>query len=118
LLRAAAEEARMPDTLRLDDERDPLADDDEVIDAADEDEEEFEDDEDEDDEEEEDIEARSASTAEVGSEGGSPGESTETGRPLTGTARGSEATETLHRGTPVHVVERRDEEGRLIKRAP
>ena len=47
----------MPDNLRLDDERDPLPEDDEVIDAADEDEE-FEDDEDEEDvEEEEDIEA-------------------------------------------------------------
>ena len=39
----------MPDNLQLDDERDPLAEDDEVIDAADADEE-FEDDEDEDEE--------------------------------------------------------------------
>jgi hypothetical protein len=64
LLRAAAEEARMPDNLQLDDERDPLVEDDEVIDAADEDEEdEDEEDEDDEDDEEEDIEARHARTA-------------------------------------------------------
>jgi hypothetical protein len=68
LLRAPAEEARMPDNLQLDDERDPIAEDDEVIDAADEDEElEDDEDEDEDDEEEEDIEARQPRTAEIDS---------------------------------------------------
>jgi hypothetical protein len=110
----------MPDTMQLDDERDPLAEDDEVIDAADEDEE-FEGDEDEDedeDEEEGDIEARHARTAEVASEGGSPGESAEILRPLTGGTRGSEASESMRGGIPARVVERRDEEGRVIKRAP
>jgi hypothetical protein len=108
----------MPDNMQLDDERDPLAEDDEVIDEADEDEE-FEEDEEEDEEEEEgDIEARHALTAEVASEGGSPGESTEILRPLTGGTRGSEASESIRGGIPARVVERRDEEGRVIKRAP
>jgi hypothetical protein len=56
LLRAGAEEALMPDNLQLDDARDPLAEDDEVIDAA-EDDEELED---EDEDEEEDLEDDSA----------------------------------------------------------
>jgi hypothetical protein len=108
----------MADNIQLDDERDPLAEDDEVIDTADE-EEEFEEDEEEDEDEEEgDIEARHALTAEVASEGGSPGESTEILRPLTGGTRGSEASESMRGGIPARVVERRDEEGRLIKRAP
>ena len=96
----------MPDNLQLDDERDPLADDDEVIDAAD-DEEEFEDDEDEDDVEgDDDIEARHALTAEVGGEGGSPGESAEIVRPRTGGTRGSEASETMRAGVPGRVERR------------
>jgi hypothetical protein len=108
----------MADNLQLDDERDPLAEDDEVIDAADEDEELEEDEDEDEDEEEGDIEARHALTAEVASEGGSPGESTEILRPLTGGTRGSEASESMRGGIPARVVERRDEEGRVIKRAP
>jgi hypothetical protein len=108
----------MADNLQLDDERDPLAEDDEVIDAADEDEELDEGEDEDEDEEEGDIEARHALTAEVASEGGSPGESTEILRPLTGGTRGSEASESMRGGIPARVVERRDEEGRVIKRAP
>ena len=78
----------------LDDEVDPLAEDAEIVDAADEDDEdEFEDEEDEDEdvEDEGDIEARGSLTDEVGSEGGSAGEDMEIFRASGGNTRGGEA---------------------------
>jgi hypothetical protein len=110
----------------LDNDADPLADDAEVIDEADDDEDdEFEDEEDEDDEEEDedveedtDVEARGSLTHEVGGEGGSPGEDMEISRDVSGNAGGSEATETMPGGLRAHVVERRDADDVLIKRAP
>jgi hypothetical protein len=108
------------------DEVDPLAEDADVVDEADEDEDdEFEDEEDEEDEEEDenvaedtDVEARGSLTHEVGGEGGSPGEDMEISRDVSGNTRGSEASETMPGGLRARVVERRDDEDLLIKRAP
>jgi hypothetical protein len=104
-----------------DDEVGPLAEDSEVVDAADEDDE-FEDDEDEDEgedlEDDGDIEARGSLTGEVGSEGGSPGEDMEVSVDPSGNTHGSEASETMPGGMRARTVERRDEADRLIKRAP
>src|SRR4051812_19327758 len=112
----------MPNNDR-DDEVEPLAEDDEVVDAA-EDDDEFEDDDDEEDDDEEDaedegdIEARSGLTHEVGSEGGSPGEDMQISRGASGNTRGSEASETMPGGTRARTTERRDDGDVLIKRAP
>ena len=105
----------------LDDEVDPLAEDAEIVDAADEDDEdEFEDEEDEDEdvEDEGDIEAHGSLTREVGSEGGSPGEDMEIFRATAGNARGGEASETMPGGTRASTAERRDSNDMLIRRAP
>jgi hypothetical protein len=106
----------------LDNDADPLAEDADVIDEADDDEDdEFEDDEEEEDEdveEDTDVEARGSLTHEVGSEGGSPGEDMEISRDVSANAGGSEGTETMPGGTRAHVVERRDDDDVLIKRAP
>ena len=111
----------MPNNDR-DDEVEPLAEDDEVVDAAEE-EDEFEDDDEEDDDEEDvedegDIEARSGLTHEVGSEGGSPGEDMQICRGTSGNTRGSEASETMPGGTRARTTEPRDDDDVLIKRAP
>ena len=107
----------------LDNDADPLAEDADVVDEADEDEDdEFEDDEDdeedEDVEEDTDVEAHGSLTREVGGEGGSPGEDMEISRDVSGNTRGSEASETMPGGLRTRVVERRDDEDVLIKRAP
>jgi hypothetical protein len=85
------------------------------------DEEEDDDEFDEDEEDEEDGEEfdESDPTAEVGSEGGSPGEVVERGRSR-GTGRGgSEATETWRPGERDDmIIERRDDEGAPKKRVP
>jgi len=121
-VRFAAPVARggpMPNTDRPD-EVDPVAEDDDVVDEA-QNEDEFEDldeDEDEEDVEDEDeVGARAEDTHEVGSEGGSPGEAAEILRTGSG-GRGSEATQTMESGSPEIIVERRDDEDRLTKRAP
>jgi hypothetical protein len=104
------------DVLELVDDEEEIHDEDEddVVDEDDEDA--FEDDEEEDDEEEFD---ESDPTAEVGSEGGSPGEVLERGRSR-GTQRGgSEATETWRPGERDDmIVNRRDETGAPKKRVP
>ena len=110
----------------LDNDADPLAEDPDVVDEADEDEDdEFEDEDDEDDEEEDedvdedtDVEARGSMTDEVGDEGGSPGEDMEIARAVSGNTDGSEGTETMPGGLPARTVERRDDDDGLIKRAP
>jgi hypothetical protein len=110
----------------LDRDTDPLAEDADVVDEADEDEgDEFEDEEDEEDDEEDenaaedtDVEARGSLTHEVGGEGGSPGEDMEISRDVSGNTRGSEASETMPGGLRARVVERRDDDDVLIKRAP
>ena len=114
----------------LDNEADPLAEDD-VVDEVDEEEDEADDDEDdefededdevdedEDVEEDTDVEARGSLTREVGDEGGSPGEDMEVSRSVSGNTRGSEGSETMPGGLRARVVERRDEDDVLIKRAP
>jgi hypothetical protein len=120
LLPYGREETPMPNK-ELDDEVDPVAEDEEVVDAADEDDEfedEEEDEEDEELEEEGDIETRGSLTHEVGSEGGSPGEDVEVSRRTSGNTRGSEASETMPGGTRAQAIERRDDRDTLIKRAP
>jgi hypothetical protein len=117
------QEKQMPKD-ELDNDVDPLADDADVVDEADEDEDdEFEDDEDEDEEDEDveedtDVEARGSLTGEVGGEGGSPGEDMEIAREGSGNTRGSEGSETMPGGLRARLVERRDENNVLIKRAP
>jgi hypothetical protein len=109
----------MPNTDRPD-EVDAPAEDDDVVDEA-ENEDEFEDlDEDEDEEDledEDEVGARAEPTHEVGSEGGSPGEAAEI-LPAGSGGRGSEATQTMEPGSPEIIVERRDDEDRVTKRAP
>ena len=65
-----------------------------------------------------DVETRGSLTHEVGAEGGSPGEDMEISRDVSGNTAGSEASETMPGGLRGRVVERRDEDGVLIKRAP
>jgi hypothetical protein len=113
------QEKQMPKD-ELDNAPDPLAEEDDVVDEADEDDE-FEDDEDEEDEdleEDTEVEARGSLTREVGDEGGSPGEDMEISRDVSGNTRGSEGSETMPGGLRGRVVERRDEDDVLIKRAP
>jgi len=98
--------------------------DDDIVDEEDDEDDEDEDDEEDEDEDEDeaegDIEAaafRTGPTAEVGGEGGSPGEAVERVRPRAGLGRGSEAT-TLWEGGREGSRDRYDEKGVLIKRAP
>jgi len=114
----------------LDNEADPLAEDDDVVDEVDEEEDEADDDEgdefededdevdedDEDVEEDTDVEARGSLTHEVGDEGGSPGEDMEISRRVSGKTRGSEGSETMPGGLRPRVAERRDDDDVLIKR--
>jgi len=108
----------------LDDDVDPLAEDTDVVDEADDEEDEFEDDDEEEDEDEADVEgesdreAQAGLTHEVASEGGSPGEDMEVFRSVRNDARGGEATETAPGRGRQRSVERRDDDDRLIKRAP
>ena len=108
----------------LDDEVDPLTEDADVVDAADEDDDEFEDEDDEDEDDDDDvedggdIEARAAFTQEIGGEGGSPGEDMEIFRRAGRNTAGSEASETMPGGSRGRSVERRDEDDVLIKRVP
>ena len=108
--------AEEQDVLELvDDEGDVTDEDEDVVDEDDPDA--F--DEDEEEEDEEDAADESDPTAEVGSEGGSPGEVLERGRSR-GTIRGgSEATETWRPGERDDmIVDRRDDEGAPTKRVP
>jgi hypothetical protein len=103
---------------------DDVDEDDDIIDEEDDEEDEEEDEEDEDEDEEDggegEIEAatlRTGLTAEVGGEGGSPGEAVERVRARAGLGRGSEATTTWEGGVDGS-RDRRDEDGVLIERAP
>jgi hypothetical protein len=94
--------------------------DDDILDEEDDEEEDEEDEENEDLEEEEGDDERTASaredvTREVGSEGGSPGEAVERTSRRAGLGRGSEATQTWEGGRDA-TYDRRDDDGRLVKR--
>ena len=109
------------DVLELVDDDEEIHDDDEdeVVDEDEEDDEDaFEDDDEEEDDEEEEVD-ESDPTAEVGSEGGSPGEVFERGRSRGTPGGGSEATETWRPGERDDmIVNRRDEAGVPKKRVP
>jgi hypothetical protein len=108
------------DEAEIDDAEDE---DDDIVDEEDDEDDEDEDDEeemDEDDEDEGGIEAvafRTGPTAEVGGEGGGPGEAVERIRARAGLGRGSEATTTWEGGRDGSRV-RYDENGMLIKLPP